>query len=154
MLLPTPPALERAHLPPLVLSPEASVGRMHFFHALDLGVTGCAVEWKERRLWGWQGWVRLPQEGNKMFPGAERFPGTQVAMWKGPSGGRMILPPAFTLYPIPFRALHHFSTPSCKCPFLLCRTEPGHFCPPDIGLEARLTPLRKQLFTTPLATCG
>ena len=91
-----------------------------------------------------------------MFPGAERFPGIQVAMCKGPSGGggRTILPPAFTLYPLPFRALHHFSTPGRKCPFLLCSTEPGHFCPPDIALEARLTPLRKQLFTIPLATCG
>ena len=69
---------------------------MHFFHEPDLGIAGCAVEWKEHRIWGGQVWVWLPQEGDKTFPGTECFPGRQVVTSKRPSGGGMTLPLAVT----------------------------------------------------------
>ena len=103
---------------------------MHFFHALGLGVTGCAEERREHRLWGRKLWIWLLQEGDEMFPGTELLPGSQVATWKRPWGeGRFGC----------WLSLTTLFNPSCKRCFLFCRAESDHFCPPDMGLELRLT---------------
>ena len=84
-----------------------------------------AVQWrgKERtwtlgRLAGVEEWFWLEQEGDRMYPGIQRFLGRQVATCKWLPGGRSDFCVRLSLTISPSRALSHLSVPSCKCPSL------------------------------------
>lgn len=111
---------------------------MYFFHSLYLGIAGCAVERKERGLWG-GGVSDFRRKGTECTQELKVFQRDRWLRVNGQLKGGMILPRVLMRYLLPFRALHHPSIPSCKYPFsLLYRIEPGHFCPQK-GSEARFT---------------